>query len=467
MTKKTRMSAIDRQDMDAKSILMRLAARTSCRAFDGSPIDRDLIRSIVRDGLEAPSSCNQQMWHFVVLDKREDLVRCNEIAGGNPHFAECSALIYISFQKGWTHDNFSVVQGVAAGAYHMILSAHLRGLVSIWNAGIGDHVALRKMMRIPPIFELQGAIALGWPRVDAPKIKAPRRPLDDVLSFDRFSRPDHTIYPARPAKAYPYHEISKANNPFAEWNPAAWSWAQLSDFRGFSVWSKSPLASVYQSKRQGDATRLELNMLPDLPQDAQVTEVMGWGGTSTTALRDWLPAGAHLSVLELSDKNLKFICARLADEGHRQLPTDYLLINNGDFPLPDKSQHAVLILQQLEHAPDPTKLLAEAARVLRPDGVLVLSVRNRTSRAGAIWNREERRATVPIQGPYMPIPARQIIELIAPHFDIEVAVGIGMGTQGDADITTGRMRFRRRLVTIRAKPKLQEPGTTPDGSVRT
>lgn len=446
---------------NAEEILARLAERISCRAFDGRPIDRELIRSIVRDGIEAPSSCNQQMWHFVVLDRREDLIRCNEIAGGNPHFAECSALIYLSFQKGWTHDNFSVVQGVAAGAYHMILSAHLRGLVSIWNAGIGDHRPLREMMNIPPIFELQGAIALGWPREDSPKVKAPRRPVESVLSFGSFIRPEHTIYPVRPAETYPYHHISKADNPFAQWDPAAWSWGQLGDFRGFSVWSKSPLAGVYQSRRQGEATQFELDMLPELPPQARVVEVMGWGGTSTTALRARLPNDAHLSVLELSKENLAFIRNRLAQEGQENLPTDYALMPEGCLPLPNQSQHAVVILQQLEHAADPAKLLSEAARVLNPDGSLVLSVRNRTSRAGSLWDRVERRSTVPIQGPYMPIPARRIRELLAPFFSIEVVSGIGMGTEGDSEVSTSPMRLRRRLVSLRAKPKNQGKGTTP------
>lgn len=446
---------IDIAALEGEAILARLAARASCRVFDGRPIDRDLIRAIVQDGLEAPSSCNQQMWHFVVLDRREDLIRCNEIAGGNPHFAECSALIYLAFQKGWTHDNFSVVQGVAAGAYHMILSAHLRGLASVWNAGIGDHAPLRAMMQIPPTFDLVGALAIGWPREDAPKVKAPRRPVDSVMSFGTFQRPKATIYPAKPAEAYPYHLISKADNPFAEWDPTRWSWAQLGDFRGFSVWAKTPLAGVYHSRRQGEATRHELDMLPALPPGARVAEVMGWGGTSTTALRARLPDDAHLTVLELSDENLSFIRARLGEEGQAHLPTDYALMPDGRLPLADGSLHALVIPQQLEHAAGPQALLAEAARVLRPDGALVLSVRNRTSRAGTIWDRAERRATVPIQGPYMPIPARRIAALLAPHFTVEAEAGIGIGTQGDAEVSTGPMRLRRRVIALRARPKAQ------------
>ena len=137
---------------DWHPILERLAARHSCRDFDGSEIDPQVLAAIVRDGTEAPSSCNQQNWHFVIVTDPARKRRARDIAGGNPHFAECSALVYLCFQKGWTHGNFSIVQSVAGACYHMMLSAHLRGYQCIWNAGIGDHGRLREMLALPPIF---------------------------------------------------------------------------------------------------------------------------------------------------------------------------------------------------------------------------------------------------------------------------------------------------------------------------
>lgn len=446
-------SATAPQDAEAAQILARLAERASCRAFDGTAIDRETVRAIVSDALQAPSSCNQQQWHFVVIDDRETLRRCCEIAGGNPHFADCSALIYLTFQKGWTHDNFSTVQGVAAAAYHMMLSAHLRGFSSIWNAGIGSHADLRALLDLPQIFELQGAIAIGRERADAPQVKAPRRALDEVMSFGGFQRPGHTIYPVKPAPAYPYFEITKARNPFAVWCPEDWSWEQVADFRGYSVWAKSPLAGVYQSRRQGEATERELDLLPALPAGARVAELMGWGGTSTAALRARLPADAHLDVVELAQQNLEFIRVRLAQEGLGALPTDFVLSDGPRLPQADRSLDAVIVPQVLEHAPDKPALLREVHRVLKPEGVLLLSARNLTSRAGRHWRQVESLGAVPIQGPFEPIPARQLAELLAPLFDIEDEVGIGLGTGGDAEVTRGPLRYRRRIVALRARPR--------------
>ena len=156
----------------ALDILATLASRASCRDFDGSPIAPKTLEDIVRDGVEAPSSCNQQNWHFIIVTDHDRKRLAHDISGGNHHFIECSALIYLCFQKGWTHGNFSIVQSVAGACYHMMLSAHLRGFQCIWNAGIGDHDRLRKMLALPQTFDVIGALALGRAKPTAPPLGA-------------------------------------------------------------------------------------------------------------------------------------------------------------------------------------------------------------------------------------------------------------------------------------------------------
>jgi len=44
----------------ARDILDQLATRASCRDFDGSVIAPEILEEIISDGVEPPSSCNQQ-----------------------------------------------------------------------------------------------------------------------------------------------------------------------------------------------------------------------------------------------------------------------------------------------------------------------------------------------------------------------------------------------------------------------
>lgn len=434
---------------DWPAILERLAARHSCRAFDGSAIEPELLEAIVRDGIEAPSSCNHQNWHFVVVSEPEGRRRARDIAGGNPHFADCSALVFLCFQKGWTHGNFSIVQSVAAAGYHMMLSAHLRGFQCVWNAGIGDPAALRALLALPPNFDVIAALAIGRAAPDAPRIKPPRRPLADVLSWGRFARPARASYPVRPAAAYPFFRIRNDDNPFAEWDPARWSWDQIGDFRGYAVWAKSPLAGVYVSRRQGAATEVVLGLLPTQAPGAKVLEAMGWGGTSTAALAGRLRPGVALTVAELSAHNLSFIMERLRREELDMGQVRPVLMPGGILPVEDASLDAVVLPEVLEHCPEPERLLDEARRVLKPGGALVVSSRNLCSRYGWRWARVERRGQVPNQGPFRPIPAWRLRRWLKARFRIDEDIGIGREAVEDAAVLRGAERLFGRLYAAR------------------
>ena len=433
--------------MNADAVLSWIAARFSCREFDGSAIARDVIDAIIADGLQAPSSCNQQNWHFVAVADPAMKVRAWEISGGNHHFQFCSVLIYLCFQKGWTHDKFSIVQSVAAACYHMMISAHLRGYASIWNAGIGDTAAIGRMLGIPPNFEIQGALCIGIPKPTAPAMKAPRRPLGEVWSWNAFARPAHATYPAKPASQYPYFRISNARNPFAEWRPAVWGWDRVADFRGYSVWSKSPIAGVYQSRRQGDATAIEAGLLGPMPPGSRVLDIMPWGGTHTVSLIAALGPHVQVDVAELANANLEFIAERLRQEKISR-PIGRILMQRGAIPLPDNSLDAVTLFQVLEHAPDPHALLDEALRVLRPGGTAVITARNRLSPSGWTDYRRQRRQPVAIQGPFVPLPAPQLRAMTARRFRIERAIGITPKANGGAATREGPMALLCRVYAM-------------------
>ena len=75
-------------ELRALDILAKLASRASCRDFDGSPISPKTLEDIVRDGVEAPSSCNQQNWHFIIITDHDRKRLAHDISGGNHHFID-------------------------------------------------------------------------------------------------------------------------------------------------------------------------------------------------------------------------------------------------------------------------------------------------------------------------------------------------------------------------------------------
>ena len=434
---------------DVDAILARLAERHSCRDFDNQPIDIATIEEIVADGTNAPSSCNQQNWHFVVVTDPALRKQAREISGGNHHFEFCSAIIYLCFLKGWTHDKFSVVQSVAGACYHMMLSAHLRGFATIWNAGIGDPRAVARMLSIPPLFEIQGALCIGRPAATAPAVKAPRRSVKEVWSHNVFKRPAHATYLAKPAPHYPFFRIHNTDNPFAEWRPDKWGWDRIGDFRGYSVWAKSPLAGVYRSRRQGDATNAELDLLPNLAPGSRVVDLMPWGGTYTVELRRRFGPQVALHIGELSPHHYTFIAERLRQEGLSDANLHNDLIKGGRLPYADGSIDAVFAAQALEHTPEPERVLDEIARVLKPGGHAVITVRNRWSRYGWYYRRRLSREQVPNQGPFVPLSSFAVRRALLARFAIDQEQGISLQAETDATLFSGVSRFFCRLYAAR------------------
>jgi SAM-dependent methyltransferase len=332
----------------------------------------------------------------------------------------------------------------------MMLSSHLRGYQCIWNAGIGDADAVREMLGLPANFDVQGALAIGRAKPEAPAIKAPRRPVSDIFSWESFERPTFSIYPVKPAETYPYFDIRNHDNPFAQWDPKAWTWSQIADFRGYSVWAKSPLAGVYVSRRQGEAQEVEHSLLP-APLSGRIVEVMPWGGTSTVSLCATLVEGATLSIVELSADNLTFIRERLRQEGLNLDGLSFDLMEAGALPYADGSVDTVVLPQVLEHVPAPQALVGEVARVLKPGGHVVLSARNMSSAYGKLWRDEESKAQVPNQGPFTPLAAVDVRGWLSNHFTIEEEIGIGLQATGEAALLSGDDLLTGRLYAARAR----------------
>jgi len=82
----------------------------------------------------------------------------------------------------------------------------------------------------------------------------------------------------------------------------------------------------------------------------------------------------------------------------------------GRLSLPDKSFDLILSFDVIEHLPDPTPMLKEIARLLRDDGVLILSTPNRLRIGGVVLSLLGRRTF-----PWYPNPANREIDPYCGH----------------------------------------------------
>ena len=394
---------------DAEAILARLAARHSIRDFLPTPVSPALIDAIIADGLEAPSACNHQMWHFVVVRDQATKDRLQAISGSNEHFSSCGALLLLCFHQGWNHNKFAVVQSVATATYHMSLSAHLRGLGATWNAGIGNGEKIRALVGLPPEFEIIGTLCLGWPAPEAPDLKPPRRPVEAVRSYDRFERPAADCYPLAPSRSgYRYADLMNHRNKYSVFSPDRWGWERIANFRGYAVYAKSPLPGVYVSRRLGRELDAEIDLVGTLAPGAVLAEIMPYGGTYTARLKRRHPVGVSIHCLDLCHHNLDFVRERVRREVGNDDGIHFGVMEGGRLPLADASVDVVFLPQILEGVPGRAAFLDEVARVLKPGGRVVATVRNALSWFGLFYLRSVWSGQVPNFGPYLPLPSLQV-----------------------------------------------------------
>lgn len=89
--------------------------------------------------------------------------------------------------------------------------------------------------------------------------------------------------------------------------------------------------------------------------------------------------GANVTGIDMAEQSLDVARMHLHESG---LQVDYQLITAEQFADRHAAQFDVVAcLEMLEHVPDPSSIIEAAARLLKPDGTLVLSTLNRNAKS--------------------------------------------------------------------------------------
>jgi nitroreductase len=128
--------------MDAIETLL---TRRSVRHFTDQPVTEDQIQTLLRAAMHAPSACNQQPWHFIVITSRDQR---SAIAEMHPYakmlkqaplaIIVCADLSLETCAGNWAID-------CAAAMQNLLLAAHAAGLGSVW---VGIHPVEKRVQEI-------------------------------------------------------------------------------------------------------------------------------------------------------------------------------------------------------------------------------------------------------------------------------------------------------------------------------
>ena len=171
--------------------------RQSDRAFDPDrPVEPEKIERILQAACIAPSACNAQPWHFIVVDNPE---LKNQIAGatsnrllGINHFTKQAPLhIIIVEEKAnlssgfgtWAKNKHFPHLDIGIAAAHLVLAAEDEGLGSC-IIGWFDENKIRQLLNIPSGKRILLDIVIGYSTQNDRSKK--RKKTDEVISYNGY-----------------------------------------------------------------------------------------------------------------------------------------------------------------------------------------------------------------------------------------------------------------------------------------
>ena len=431
--------------------------RKSCRTYSKKKISYSEVCKIIDNATNyAPSACNHQMWHFILIDN--DLIKSElqSISGSNFHFKEAPWLILICTHLGWNHNKFAVIQSAAAASQMILYFADQVGISGCWNAGIGDPKLISELLNINRNFLCIGAITLGYPgKLRDFEIKPPRRPINSIVSKNIFKRPENSIYPLSGKDNINYWEGQNHKNKYSIHDPRKWTYKQISDLRSYSVFAKSPFGNTYISRRFHKEMDKEIvcnsyvkNKLINI--ENKVCHILPYGGSHTQKVKDLNLV--DITIGEYSMRNIKFIEKRLGTYQGNKI-NSFLIDNQGLFKTNNKFD-VIYALQVIEQVPDLKTFLKEINKISNKKSIIIFSFRNLFSWYGIYYYLFESKQQVSNFGPHRPLfPISVIIELLK-NFKIKFTYGITpLPNQAGKKIGNLFLKYICRLFIVVCEPK--------------
>ncbi|WP_101690298.1 nitroreductase family protein [Dysgonomonas massiliensis] len=183
--------------MNAKDFYELVNRRQSTRAFDTERnVDREIINRILEAARMAPSACNAQPWHFIVIDEPELKNQVADAASakllGMNHFTKQAPVHIIVVEEkvnlssgigGLIKDKHFAFLDIGIAATHICLAAEAEGLGSCIMGWFAEK-KIKKLLNVPDNRRIVLDIVIGYPA--QPLRSKKRKTSEEVISYNTY-----------------------------------------------------------------------------------------------------------------------------------------------------------------------------------------------------------------------------------------------------------------------------------------
>ncbi|MDP4094448.1 MAG: nitroreductase family protein [Bacillota bacterium] len=141
--------------------------RRSIRKYENKPVPREMIFKLLQAAMNAPSACNQQPWHFVIIEDKNILDKISRIHGGFTTIKNSPVTILVCGQPDITQLEFFWQQDCSAATQNIHIAAKSLGLGSVWMGinpnGGQDSDIIREALNLPDNIKPFSLVSVGFP----------------------------------------------------------------------------------------------------------------------------------------------------------------------------------------------------------------------------------------------------------------------------------------------------------------
>lgn len=171
--------------------------RQSCRKFDTEKtVERLVINRILDAARQAPSACNAQPWHFIVIDDPELKNKVADAASarllGMNHFTKQAPVHIVVVEEkvnitsgigGMVKDKHFAFLDIGIAAAHICLAAESEGLGSCILGWFSEN-KMKKLLNVPDNKRIVLDIIIGYPA--QPLREKKRKGFDEIVSYNGY-----------------------------------------------------------------------------------------------------------------------------------------------------------------------------------------------------------------------------------------------------------------------------------------
>jgi nitroreductase len=144
-----------------------IVSRRSIRKYKQKAVPRKLIDELLNAAMHAPSACNEQPWHFVIINDHAVLNEVPEYHSHSYMIREAPAAIVVCADLNLAEEDEAWwVQDCSAATENILIAAQAKGLGAVW-LGVypkNDRVkGIQGLLALPQNVIPLCVIAIGYP----------------------------------------------------------------------------------------------------------------------------------------------------------------------------------------------------------------------------------------------------------------------------------------------------------------